>query len=182
MTRTRGSGMERKTIFVTGGARSGKSRFALAEASKIAGQRAYIATAWAGDEEMRRRIEDHRKQRKQGWTTHEEPLRIVSLLETIKEDCSVILIDCLTLWLSNLMQAGMDVQAETDRLVSVLRVQHPPVYIVSNEVGMGIVPGNVMTRTFRDMAGYVNQEIAAVADEVYITVAGIPLKIKGDNR
>jgi adenosylcobinamide kinase/adenosylcobinamide-phosphate guanylyltransferase len=171
--------MRGTTIFVTGGARSGKSQFAFSEASKIAGKKAYVATAWAGDEEMRLRIEDHKRRRNQEWTTHEEPLKIVSLIDTLRENCSVILIDCLTLWLSNLMQEGLDVKTETDHLVSALNGQHPPLYIVSNEVGMGIVPGNALTRSFRDTAGYVNQKIAAAADEVYMTVAGIPLKIKG---
>ena len=171
--------MKGKTIFVTGGARSGKSQFALTEASKSAGKRAYVATAQDGDEEMRRRIEHHQRQRGQEWTTHEEPLEIVPLIERIREDCSVILVDCLTLWLSNLMQSGMDVKAETEHLVSALNGQHPPIYIVSNEVGMGIVPGDTLTRRFRDLAGFLNQEIAAAADEVYMTVAGIPIKIKG---
>jgi adenosylcobinamide kinase / adenosylcobinamide-phosphate guanylyltransferase len=171
--------MKGRTIFVTGGARSGKSQFALAEASKIAGKRAYVATAQAGDEEMRQRIEHHKWQRNQEWTTYEEPLDVVPLIEKIREDCSVILVDCLTLWLSNLMQYGMDVRAETEHLVSALNGQHPPFYIVSNEVGMGIVPGDRLTRSFRDLAGFLNQEIAAAADEVYMTVAGIPIRIKG---
>lgn len=171
--------MKKKTIFITGGARSGKSSFAMAEASKIPGKKAYVATAQALDDEMRQRIEDHKKQRTSEWGTHEEPLKIVSLIETIRDDCSAIIVDCLTLWLSNLIQAGMDVEAEMRHLISALDHPHPPIYIVSNEVGMGIVPVNSLARSFRDMAGLLNQKIAAAADEVYMTVAGIPVKIKG---
>lgn len=169
----------KKTVFITGGARSGKSSFAMAEASKIPGKKAYVATAQALDEEMRQRIEHHQKQRDSEWTTHEEPLKIATLIEAIRDDYSVVLIDCLTLWLSNLMQGDIDAEAEVKKLVSMLGQPHPPIYLVSNEVGMGIVPDNRLARSFRDMAGFLNQKMAAAADEVYVTVAGIPVQIKG---
>ncbi|MBI5188060.1 MAG: bifunctional adenosylcobinamide kinase/adenosylcobinamide-phosphate guanylyltransferase [Nitrospirae bacterium] len=169
----------KKIIFVTGGARSGKSTFALKEASKISGKKAYIATAEALDEEMKQRIEDHKRQRGDDWVTYEEPLKIAELVEEIKGKYSVILIDCLTLWLSNLIHADLNFKAEIGHLIPSLVTSHSSlVYIISNEVGMGIVPENEMARRFRDMAGLLNQKVAEVADEVYMVVAGTPIKIK----
>ncbi|MGB9715350.1 MAG: bifunctional adenosylcobinamide kinase/adenosylcobinamide-phosphate guanylyltransferase [Thermodesulfovibrionales bacterium] len=170
----------KKIIFITGGARSGKSRFALKLASAISSiRKAYIATAEALDGEMKERIEDHKRQRGDEWVTYEEPLSIANVLEEIEGRYSVILIDCLTLWLSNLMHAGLNIEIEIEHFISSLVTCHSsPIYIVSNEVGMGIVPENEMARRFRDMAGFLNQKIAEVADEVYMVVAGIPVKIK----
>ncbi|MFZ6016382.1 MAG: bifunctional adenosylcobinamide kinase/adenosylcobinamide-phosphate guanylyltransferase [Nitrospirota bacterium] len=168
-----------KIIFITGGARSGKSTFAFTEASKISGKKAYIATAEALDEEMQLRIENHKRQRGDDWITYEEPLKIANVIKKIKGEYNVIIIECLTLWLSNLIHAGLNIEAEIEHLISSLITRYSSlVYIVSNEVGMGIVPENEMVRRFRDMAGLLNQKIAEVADEVYLVTAGIPLKIK----
>ncbi len=171
--------MDRKIVFVTGGARSGKSRFALAEASAIPGERAFIATAQGTDDEMRERIERHKRDRGGTWDTYEEPLRVSVLLGEIEREYRVIVLDCLTLWLSNICQADLDCSAEVDGLIDSLRnLRSPSVYIVSNEVGMGIVPANDLARRFRDVAGSLNQKIAAVADEAYLIVSGLPVRIK----
>lgn len=170
--------MSRKLVFITGGARSGKSKFALKEASRILGNKAYIATAEAIDEEMRERIEKHKKQRGNIWDTYEEPIKIVDVIKDIEDQYSVIVIDCLTLWLSNLFLNNKNVEKEIESLYSSLSAVHCPLFIVSNEVGTGIVPENEMARKFRDMAGFLNQNIAEIADEVYMMIAGIPLKIK----
>jgi adenosylcobinamide kinase/adenosylcobinamide-phosphate guanylyltransferase len=169
----------KKITFITGGARSGKSSFALEQASGIAGKKAYIATAEALDEEMRKRIEDHRKQRGKEWDTFEEPLMIAEVIKKIGDRYDTLVLDCLTLWLSNIMHANLSIEAEIERLISSLLSHQTSVFIVSNEVGMGIVPENEMARKFRDMTGMLNQKVAGVADEVYIVIAGIPLRIKG---
>ena len=169
----------RKIVFVTGGARSGKSSFALKEASRIKGKKAFIATAEALDEEMRERIEKHRKQRGKDWDTYEELLKIPDMIKKIEGHYRVMVLDCLTLWLSNLLQNSLDSEAEIESLVSLLVTRHPSsLFIVSNEVGLGIVPENELARRFRDLSGYLNQKIAGIADEVYLMTAGIPLRIK----
>lgn len=175
--------MNNKIVFITGGARSGKSSFALKESTKIPGKKAYIATAEALDKEMKERIEEHRKKRRNTWDTYEEPLRISETIKKIEGEYKVIVIDCLTLWLSNLMHANLNIKRETEGLIEILknfklRTQDSKLFIVSNEVGMGIVPRNEMARRFRDMAGYLNQRVAELADEVYMVVAGMPVKIK----
>jgi adenosylcobinamide kinase / adenosylcobinamide-phosphate guanylyltransferase len=169
----------KKIIFITGGARSGKSSFALKEASGMPGRKAYVATAEALDEEMRKRIEGHRKQRGKEWETFEEPLAIAEVIRKIRGEYGTVILDCLTLWLSNIMHANLDIEAEIERLISTLPSHQISIFIVSNEVGMGIVPENEMARKFRDMAGTLNRRVAEVADEVYLVVAGITLKIKG---
>lgn len=170
----------KRIVLVTGGARSGKSRFALEEALKIAGEKAFIATAEATDKEMENRITRHRKDRGNGWKTFEEPLSIARLMRKIDGQYPVIVLDCLTLWLANVMMSGLDGEKEAGRLVAALRaLKKASVFIVSNEVGMGIVPENELARRFRDVAGRLNQWIAGVADEVYVTLSGIPVKIKG---
>ncbi|MBM4135636.1 MAG: bifunctional adenosylcobinamide kinase/adenosylcobinamide-phosphate guanylyltransferase [Nitrospira sp.] len=173
--------MNKKIVFITGGARSGKSLFALAEASKINGKKAYIATAEALDEEMRQRIENHKRHRGDEWITYEEPLKIADVVKEIEGKYSVIVIDCLTLWLSNIMHSNLDISYKIENFVDTLRItcHASRIYIVSNEVGMGIVPENEMARRFRDMAGFLNQRIAEIADEVYLLVSGISLKVKG---
>lgn len=174
--------MRGRIIFVTGGARSGKSGFTLREASALYGAKAFIATAIAGDEEMAQRIARHKNERGKDWDTFEEPIQICDLLTTIEGQYSIILVDCLTLWLTNVMMAGLDREQEIEKLVaSLVSLQSARLYIVSNEVGAGIVPDNELARRFRDTAGILSQKIAAIADEVYVTVAGIPLKIKGEN-
>jgi len=172
--------MKKKITFILGGARSGKSAFALKEASKTSGNKAYIATAEALDEEMQQRIENHKRQRSKDWITYEEPLRIAEVIKKIESTCSAIVIDCLTLWLSNVMHGNPDIGYEIENLVDTLHTARNAscIYIVSNEVGMGIVPENEVARKFRDMAGILNQKVAEVSDEVYMVVAGIALKIK----
>lgn len=168
----------RKIIFITGGARSGKSSFALKEASEISGKKAYIATAEALDGEMKERIEKHKRDRGNEWDTYEEPLDISDAINKIKDEYSVILFDCLTLWLSNLLMNDKAVEKEIGRFVDSLSAISCTLYIVSNEVGMGIVPENELARRFRDMAGMLNQKVAEIADDVYMVVAGMPIKIK----
>ncbi|MBA4349311.1 MAG: bifunctional adenosylcobinamide kinase/adenosylcobinamide-phosphate guanylyltransferase [Thermodesulfovibrio sp.] len=168
--------------FIFGGARSGKSRIALSKASGMSGRRAYIATAQALDDEMKERIERHKKERPGDWMTFEEPINISSLVKDIHPEYDIILIDCLTLWLSNIMHTTSDMEKEIKNLIHTLRITHHSlrIYIVSNEVGQGIVPDNELSRRFREMAGELNQKIAEIADEVFLVTAGIPLKIKGD--
>ncbi|MBI4682819.1 MAG: bifunctional adenosylcobinamide kinase/adenosylcobinamide-phosphate guanylyltransferase [Nitrospirae bacterium] len=172
-----------KITFVIGGARSGKSSFAMGEASRISGPKAYIATAEALDEEMKERIERHKRERGDEWNTFEEPLKITGLIPDLAGKYKVVLLDCLTLWLSNSMITNADVKNEIEELINTLRITHyaSRLFIVSNEVGMGIVPENRLARLFRDLAGDLNQKVAAVADEVYLVTAGIPIRIKEQN-
>ncbi|MDO9289139.1 MAG: bifunctional adenosylcobinamide kinase/adenosylcobinamide-phosphate guanylyltransferase [Thermodesulfovibrionales bacterium] len=164
--------------FIIGGARSGKSSFAVSEALKLKGRKAYIASAEALDGEMKERIKKHKKDRGDGWDTYEEPIRISEVLKKIEGQYSVILLDCLTLWLSNLMMNEKNIEQEIENFIHSLFTVHCSLFIVSNEVGMGIVPENEMARRFRDMAGMLNQRVAEIADEVYLVVSGIPVKIK----
>lgn len=168
-----------KIVFVIGGARSGKSSFALYEAAKRPGRKAYIATAEALDNEMKDRIDKHRKERPKEWDTLEEPLKIADAIKKTAVIYNGVILDCMTLWLSNIMQAELDVALQVEDFISTLRARHSSwVYIVSNEVGMGIVPENGLARKFRDLAGMLNQKIAELSDNVYLVTAGIPLKIK----
>ncbi|MFD1744147.1 bifunctional adenosylcobinamide kinase/adenosylcobinamide-phosphate guanylyltransferase [Rhizobium helianthi] len=164
--------------FVLGGARSGKSRFAERLATDCGLTRHYIATSQAWDDEMRERITLHRMQRGEHWQTHEVPLRLAEALAKISEPQNVILVDCLTLWVTNLMMADADVDAEAELLIASLRDFQGKVIFVSNEVGLGIVPENRMARQFRDHAGRLHQRLAEVADEVFFIAAGLPLKMK----
>jgi adenosylcobinamide kinase/adenosylcobinamide-phosphate guanylyltransferase len=176
-----GNPVTRRIVFITGGARSGKSSFVLREAEKFSGRKVYIATAEARDEEMRERIEAHQKMRGKDWDTCEEPLKISGLLRETYDRYQVIVVDCLTLWLSNVMHAGMNPGHEIDCLISSLTTHHSSLlFIVSNEVGMGIVPENEMARRFRDVAGVLNQKVAEVSDEIYLLIAGLPVKIRGE--
>lgn len=162
-------------VFVIGGARSGKSSFAVKLAERHGGRRTYIATAEALDHEMEERIRKHKDERGPFWETIEEPKDIVGNLDR----GGVVLIDCVTLWLSNLLGAGLDdgaVITEAKRLVKGFAGKD--VIAVSNELGLGIVPENKLARRFRDIAGKVNQILAEKADEVYFVAAGIPLKMK----
>lgn len=163
------------TLFILGGARSGKSRYA---ESLGKGQKFYVATAEASDEEMVQRIAAHRQQRGVDWETFEVPLDLVGALQTIDGKGRFVLIDCLTIWLSNLMIVKLDVQREVEMLCDVLKKLKAQVVLVSNEVGLGIVPANALARTFRDEQGFLNQRIAEVADEVVFIAAGLPLTLK----
>lgn len=162
---------------VLGGARSGKSRFA-ENLIIAAGRGTYIATAEARDTEMQARIARHQNRRCASWRTIEAPLDITGALEKAALDGDPVLVDCLTLWLSNLMEADHDIDNETDRLISSLSGMRCPVVLVSNEVGQGIVPANALARRFRDQAGQLNQAIAAHADRVFFVTAGIPAQLK----
>ncbi len=164
-------------ILITGGARSGKSTRAEARARAFAGKPVYIATAEAFDHEMRERIAKHRARRGQDWIEHETPLELVAALNAT-DGGGARLIDCLTIWLSNLMHEGRDWAKEAACLAEALRTQHSPVVLVTNEVGSGIVPDNALAREFRDAAGLVNQMIARTADEVEFVVAGLPMRVK----
>jgi adenosylcobinamide kinase / adenosylcobinamide-phosphate guanylyltransferase len=173
--------MTSRIVFVTGGARSGKSSFALREAEKQSGKKAYVATAEALDDEMSHRIERHRRERGNDWETYEEPLLRQETIRRLLGEYRVVLVDCLTLWVSNAIADCRSIEGELDGLLDVMRHSGTGVhvYIVSNEVGSGIVPENELARRFRDLTGTVNQKVAGSADEVYMIVAGMPVKIKG---
>ena len=167
-------------VFVLGGARSGKSSFAekLAEVSGLAMH--YVATGRAYDDEMRDRIARHQGARQgKGWTTHEEPLDLCALLRRLDAPDRAILVDCLTLWVTNLMMAERDMAAEFAALADSLPDIRARLIFVSNEVGLGIVPENRMARDFRDHAGRLHQIVGEKSAEVYFVAAGLPLKMKG---
>jgi len=168
-----------RSTLVLGGARSGKSRFAEQLAADSGLERHYVATGRAFDDEMVARIAQHKTDRGEGWTTHEEPLDLVGTLARIDGAGRVALVDCLTLWLTNLMMAERDIAAESVRLMATLPGLTARVIFVSNEVGLGIVPENRMAREFRDHAGRLHQNIAASVADVYFIAAGLPLKLKG---
>ena len=168
-------------LLVTGGARSGKSDLAEGRAARLGGARIYIATAEALDAEMEDRIARHRRARDRDWRTEEVPLDLVGALRATDGE-GVRLVDCLTLWLSNVTGAGRDPASETEALARCLQVQASPVVLVTNEVGLGIVPDNPLARGFRDAAGLLNQRIARIADEVVFVVAGLPMVLKSPER
>lgn len=167
------------STLILGGARSGKSRFAEQLVIDSGLERHYIATGRAWDEEMRARIDQHKADRGDLWTTHEEPLDLVGQLAAIDGEGRAVLVDCLTLWVTNLMMEERDMAAEFAALAVYLPQAKARLVIVSNEVGLGIVPENRMAREFRDHAGRLHQMIAAVAADVYFIAAGLPLKMKG---
>jgi len=168
---------EARLTLVLGGARSGKSRFAEDLVTGLPAPWHYIATAQALDDEMRARIAQHRARRAAGWVTTEVPIELAPALEALPEGRPV-LVDCLTLWLSNLILAGRDAEAEADRLAATLARPRGSWVVVANEVGLGIVPENPLARRFRDAAGRLNQRAAAAADRVVLTVAGLPVEVK----
>ena len=159
-----------------GGARSGKSRYAEALITRLPAPWLYIATAQAFDDEMRARITEHRTRRTTGWRTVEAPLALPDALRDAGN--APVLVDCLTLWLTNLILADADLPAAEAALGAALDRAAPTV-LVSNEVGLGIVPDNALARRFRDHAGLLHQRLAARADRVVFTVAGLPLFVKG---
>jgi adenosylcobinamide kinase/adenosylcobinamide-phosphate guanylyltransferase len=165
-------------VLVTGGARSGKSRFALARAESLGSPLIFLATAEARDEEMAARIARHRAERGRRWRTIEEPLAIAAILR--RPQRGVVLIDCLTLWLANQMgeSTKTNVGPAVDELIEALGARRSAVVAVTNEVGLGIVPENALARAFRDVTGLLNQRVAAIADEVFLLVAGQALRIK----
>lgn len=166
-----------RIVLVTGGARSGKSRLAEERVRRMGGTPTYIATAEPLDAEMKARIAAHRTRRGADWITRAEPLDIAAVLDDT-DGGGPRLVDCLTIWLSNLIHTGRDCEAETRALCDALARQRDPVVLVTNEVGAGIVPENALARRFRDSAGWTNQRIARAADEVILCVAGCPVQVK----
>ena len=166
------------TLLVLGGARSGKSRYAQTRAEALPGELVYVATAQPFDDEMATRIQRHRAERGERWQTLEVPLDLPDAIALESRPQRVLLIDCLTLWLSNLMLADRDASAEALRLGQALTDATGPVILVANEVGLGIVPDNALARRFRDAAGILNQRIAGIVDEAVFLVAGLPQRLK----
>jgi adenosylcobinamide kinase / adenosylcobinamide-phosphate guanylyltransferase len=163
---------------VIGGARSGKSRHAETLITAAAESGTYIATAEAGDSEMAARIAEHRSRRGAFWRTVEAPLALAPAIRTAAEPARPILVDCLTLWLSNVLLAGRVVEHEAETLCAALREARGPAVLVANEVGLGLVPETPLGRAFRDAAGRLNQQMAALADRVVFIAAGLPLVLK----
>jgi adenosylcobinamide kinase/adenosylcobinamide-phosphate guanylyltransferase len=165
--------------FILGGARSGKSRQAEQLALASGREVFYIATAQAQDDEMRQRIQRHRGERPVHWQTVEEPLQLAATILSLQAPGRCLLIDCLTLWVTNQLLDEADLQAEREALCAALVNARGEVILVSNETGMGVVPMGELSRRFSDEAGWLNQSVAALADQVVLMVAGIPLTVKG---
>lgn len=180
--------MNGKIILVTGGARSGKSLFAEKYALAQGGHLAYIATAQIYDQEMKSRVAIHRARRADHWQTFEAPYDAHHAIELAAKEAEIILLDCLTLYTSNLLLAPHTanqpdekfqyIMEQIDKLLNSARASQVTVIFVTNEVGMGIVPDNALARQYRDIAGMVNQKVAACADEVYLVVSGLAVEIK----
>ncbi|MGD9034577.1 MAG: bifunctional adenosylcobinamide kinase/adenosylcobinamide-phosphate guanylyltransferase, partial [Desulfobacteraceae bacterium] len=173
----------KQIIFVTGGCRSGKSRFALEYANKHFKSKMFFATAPALDDEMKKRIKAHQEARGPEWAAIEEKTEIANAVASIETKYEVILLDCMTLWLSNLIMAGepeSQIFSRTEAFIEAIQKIPQSVIIVSNEVGYGIVPVNDIARQYRDIMGTVNQRLAACADVVVWTVVGLPQVIKGN--
>jgi adenosylcobinamide kinase/adenosylcobinamide-phosphate guanylyltransferase len=168
------------STLVLGGARSGKSRYAEQIAKLSRSPWIYVATAESFDDEMATRIAEHKGRRGNGWQTIDAPLDLAGALAALPRSATV-LVDCLTLWLSNLMLAERDIEAEIQRLEAAMLAHEAPLVLVSNEVGFGIVPDNALARRFRDFQGLLNQRVAARADRVVLVVAGLPMIVKGQS-
>lgn len=174
--------MDKKLILITGGCRSGKSQFALDYANRHFHKKLYLATCEALDEEMVKRIEHHKKRRGLDWQTVEEPIKIAEAIRQDENAIEVILLDCITLWLSNLLmrqESDHEIMNEVSRLMDTVKQGQTSFIFVSNEVGMGIVPVDPLGRRFRDLSGMANQKIAEVAHTVIFIVSGIPIFLKG---
>jgi adenosylcobinamide kinase/adenosylcobinamide-phosphate guanylyltransferase len=167
-----------RTAFILGGARSGKSRMALQWAEGAAASRILIATAQALDDEMRARIALHQEERDASWRAQEAPLELAQAIRAHATPGQVVLVDCLTLWLSNILLAERDVKHEADALAEAVREAKGPLILVSNEVGHGIVPATLLGRTFRDEQGRLNQRIAQACEAVVFVSAGCPVLLK----
>lgn len=167
-----------RSVLVLGGARSGKSRYALGLAEAASPQRVMIATAQALDDEMAERIARHRQERGAGWSTREAPLDLVAALAEEARPGRAALVDCVTLWLSNLLLAGRDMEAATAELAALVPALVGPVIFVSNEVGQGVVPPSKLGRRFQDGQGRANQALAVVCDAVVLVTAGLPRLLK----
>ena len=168
-----------RVTLVIGGARSGKSRHAQALAERGTGDRVFIATAQPFDAEMRDRIARHQAERDGQWRTVEAPVLLAEAIAAADGPDTTLLVDCLTLWASNLLLAEEDVDGHLRALSETLKTVQADVVLVTNEVGWGIVPDNALARRFRDVAGLINQSVAAGADRVDLVVAGLPLHLKG---
>ena len=173
----------KEIIFHIGGCRSGKSRQALETADGMPGEnRIFIATCIPRDEEMKQRVAQHQKERSRNWQTVEAPIHLPQEIVEQSRQADVLLVDCLTLWISNLMLENEDDEKILDHIPSLIQALESavcPVVLVSNEVGTGIVPENILSRRFRDLVGSTNQAVAGHADRVVWMVAGIPVRIKG---
>ena len=167
-----------RSALILGGARSGKSAYAQSLAEGYSPERLYLATATPGDDEMAARIARHQADRGHGWTALEEPLEVAAALLKHARAGRVVVVDCLTLWLTNLMLAGRDPGPAVTTLAEAIRALAGPVVLVSNEVGMGIVPDHKLGREFRDWQGRANREIGAACDAVIFIAAGLPLQLK----
>jgi adenosylcobinamide kinase / adenosylcobinamide-phosphate guanylyltransferase len=172
-----------ESCMVIGGCRSGKSRYAQEYAEGISpDRRIFIATCVPYDDEMRDRVARHRRQRDSSWTTVETPLQLPEAIAEYSRKAAVVLADCLTLWITNLLMESAEkpsIEDHIERLAGAVQFAGCPVILVSNEVGTGIVPENKLARQFRDMVGLANQRLAACTDKVVWMVAGIPVRIKG---
>ncbi len=172
--------VESKLIFVLGGARSGKSSFALKQ-GKGKSPRVFVATGEPFDQEMAARIRKHQQSRGKGWITKEVPINLADWLVDEGADYPIVVVDCLTLWLNNLLRSKVRasrILSHIRKLLQAIRSCPTQVVMVSNELGMGLVPGDSVSREFRDLAGRMNQVVAAEADEVHFLVSGIPLRVK----
>ena len=168
-------------VLVLGGARSGKTAFAERLAMRGGSRPAYLATAQVLDGEMRDRVASHQAGRGQQFATIEEPLALARALRKAAAHHDVILVDCLTLWITNLLMANADVAQHVSELgAALVEIDTAKIVLVSNEVGLGIVPDNAMARTFRDLAGSAHQRLAEICDDVYFIVAGLPMVLKGE--
>jgi len=167
-----------RAVLVLGGTRSGKSRYAQALAEGAGKAPVLIATARIEDEEMQARVARHRDERGAVWQTIEEAMQLAEVLRHEADQARILLVDCLTLWLSNIMLAGEDVAALTAELANTVPNLRGPVIFVTNEVGNGIVPDNALARRFRDAQGRLNQAMAAACDTVVLVTAGLPLQMK----
>lgn len=169
---------------ITGGIRSGKSAYALEQARQIQGLKCFVATAEPLDEEMKIRIKNHQAERSQDFYTLEEPLHLSEVLKKAPAECRLILIDCLTLWVNNLLfyfqKTPEKIQYEINQLIETLRSQDKDIVFVTNEVGLGLVSENALSRQYVDLLGSVNQKIAKLCDEVVLMISGIPVTIKGE--
>ena len=167
-----------RSVLVLGGARSGKSAYAQNLVEGAASERLYLATGEAGDAEMAARIARHQAERGARWTTLEEPLELAEALAANARPGRAVLVDCLTLWLANLMFAGRDIEAEIARLAETIGRLEGPAVFVSNEVGLGLVPETKLGRAFRDWQGFANREAAKACDAVVFVAAGLPTLLK----
>lgn len=170
--------MSGSSLFVLGGARSGKSRYAQARAEAAGGNPVFVATAEAFDDEMRDRIARHRADRDTRWTTIEAPRDLPAAIDALNSSEAVVLVDCLTLWVSNLLLADANIPLADSELCRAINRFEGQLILVANEVGLGIVPDNALARAFRDAAGQLNQSVAAAVAEVVLLTAGLPLTLK----